>query len=100
MKILITGSAGFIGSNLVERLLTTERDVEIVGLDSVNDYYDVRLKEYRLERLEAITKQQPANKYTFVKDNLADKALIDKLFADYDFEIVVNLAAQAVCDTQ
>ena len=95
MKILITGSAGFIGSNLVERLLTTESNVEIVGLDSVNDYYDVRLKEYRLERLEAITKQQPANKYTFVKGNLADKALIDKLFADYDFEIVVNLAAQA-----
>ena len=54
MKILITGSAGFIGSNLVKRLLTTESDVEIVGLDSVNDYYDVRLKEYRLGRLEAI----------------------------------------------
>lgn len=95
MKILITGSAGFIGSNLVERLLTTESNVEIVGLDSVNDYYDVRLKEYRLERLAAIAKQQPANKYTFVKGNLADKALIDKLFANHDFEIVVNLAAQA-----
>ena len=95
MKILITGSAGFIGSNLVERLLTTESDVDIVGLDSVNDYYDVRLKEYRLERLEAIAKQQTANKYTFVKGNLADKALIDELFANNDFEIVVNLAAQA-----
>ena len=95
MKILITGSAGFIGSNLVERLLTTESDVDIVGLDSVNDYYDVRLKEYRLERLEAIAKQLPANKYTFVKGNLADKALIDELFANSDFEIVVNLAAQA-----
>ena len=95
MKILITGSAGFIGSNLVERLLTTESNVDIIGLDSVNDYYDVRLKEYRLERLEAIAKQQTANKYTFVKGNLADKALIDKLFADHDFEIVVNLAAQA-----
>ncbi len=95
MKILITGTAGFIGSNLVERLLTTESGVEIVGLDSVNDYYDVRLKEYRLERLEAIAKQQLANKYTFVKGNLADKALIDELFANNDFEIVVNLAAQA-----
>ena len=95
MKILITGSAGFIGSNLVERLLTTESNVEIVGLDSVNDYYDVRLKEYRLERLETIAKQQLTNKYTFVKGNLADKALIDELFANNDFEIVVNLAAQA-----
>ncbi len=95
MKILITGSAGFIGSNLVERLLTTESNVEIVGLDSVNDYYDVRLKEYRLERLAEIAMKSVANKYTFVKGNLADKALIDKLFADYDFEIVVNLAAQA-----
>ena len=95
MKILITGSAGFIGSNLVERLLTTESDVEIVGLDSVNDYYDVRLKEYRLNRLTEITEKSVANKYTFVKGNLADKALIDELFANNDFEIVVNLAAQA-----
>ena len=95
MKILITGSAGFIGSNLVERLLTTESDVDIIGLDSVNDYYDVRLKEYRLDRLAEIADKSIANKYTFVKGNLADKALIDKLFADHDFEIVVNLAAQA-----
>ena len=95
MKILITGSAGFIGSNLVERLLTTESDVEIVGLDSVNDYYDVRLKEYRLDRLAEIAEKSVANKYTFVKGNLADKALIDELFANNDFEIVVNLAAQA-----
>ena len=95
MKILITGSAGFIGSNLVERLLTTESGVEIVGLDSVNDYYDVRLKEYRLNRLAEIAEKSVANKYTFVKGNLADKALIDELFANNDFEIVVNLAAQA-----
>lgn len=95
MKILITGSAGFIGSNLVERLLTTESGVEIVGLDSVNDYYDVRLKEYRLNRLAEIAEKSVANKYTFLKGNLADKALIDELFANNDFEIVVNLAAQA-----
>jgi nucleoside-diphosphate-sugar epimerase len=95
MKILITGSAGFIGSNLVERLLSSEKDIEIIGLDSVNDYYDVALKEYRLNRLDAIAKQFPTNKWTFVKGNLADKALIDKLFAENDFEIVVNLAAQA-----
>ena len=95
MKILITGTAGFIGSNLVERLLTTESDVEIVGLDSVNDYYDVRLKEYRLNRLAEIAEKSVANKYTFVKGNLADKALIEELFTNNDFEIVVNLAAQA-----
>lgn len=95
MQILVTGSAGFIGSNLVERLLSSEKDIEIIGLDSVNDYYDVALKEYRLNRLNEIAKQFPVNKWTFVKGNLADKALIDKLFAENDFEIVVNLAAQA-----
>ena len=93
--ILITGSAGFIGSNLVERLLTTESPVYIVGLDSVNDYYDVRLKEYRLSRLEQLAKERPESNYTFVKGNIADKTLIDKLFADYNFDVVVNLAAQA-----
>lgn len=95
MKILITGSAGFIGSNLVERLLSSEKDVEIIGLDSVNDYYDVTLKEYRLNRLDEIAKQFLVNKWNFVKGNLADKALIDELFAENDFKIVVNLAAQA-----
>ena len=93
--ILITGSAGFIGSNLVERLLTTESPVKIVGLDSVNDYYDVRLKEYRLSRLEQLAKEHPESSYTFVKGNIADKQLIDRLFAEYEFDVVVNLAAQA-----
>ena len=93
--ILITGSAGFIGSNLVERLLTTESPVKIVGLDSVNDYYDVRLKEYRLSRLEQLAKEHPESTYTFVKGNIADKALIAHLFAEYEFDVVVNLAAQA-----
>ncbi len=95
MKILVTGAAGFIGANLVERLLTTESSVEVVGLDSVNDYYDTSIKEYRLERLAQIAAEHPANKWVFVKGNLADKALIDKLFADNAFDVVVNLAAQA-----
>ena len=95
MKVLVTGAAGFIGSNLVERLLTTESPIEIVGLDSVNDYYDVSIKEYRLGKLDTLAAQYPQSKWEFVKGNLADKALIDRLFADNDFEVVVNLAAQA-----
>ena len=95
MKVLVTGAAGFIGSNLVERLLTTESPIEIVGLDSVNDYYDVSIKEYRLERLERLAAEHPESKWEFVKGNLADKGLIDRLFAENDFEVVVNLAAQA-----
>lgn len=95
MRVLVTGAAGFIGSNLVERLLTTESPIEIVGLDSVNDYYDVSIKEYRLQKLEALAAQHSESKWVFVKGNLADKVLIDRLFAEHDFEVVVNLAAQA-----
>lgn len=95
MKVLVTGSAGFIGSNLVLRLLNTESPIEIVGFDSVNDYYDVSIKEYRLQQIEQCAKEHPESKYTFVKGNLADKALIDSLFEQHGFDIVVNLAAQA-----
>lgn len=95
MKVLVTGSAGFIGSNLVLRLLNTESPIEIVGLDSVNDYYDVSLKEYRLQQIEKCAKEYPESRYTFVKGNLADKTLIDDLFKQHRFEVVVNLAAQA-----
>ena len=95
MKILVTGSAGFIGSNLVFRLLDSKEPLTIVGFDNLNDYYDPSLKEYRLGLIDAKAAQRPEHKYTFVKGDLADKPLIDKLFAENRFDIVVNLAAQA-----
>ncbi|MGN1189140.1 MAG: NAD-dependent epimerase/dehydratase family protein [Candidatus Ornithospirochaeta sp.] len=87
--ILVTGAAGFIGANLVKELLRTTDD-KIVGIDNLNDYYDVSLKEYRLGEIEAL-----GGDFTFIKGSIADKALIDSLFEKYHFEIVVNLAAQA-----
>ena len=92
--ILVTGSAGFIGSNLVLRLLKEMQEGTIVGLDNLNDYYDPSLKEYRLSVISSEAEKSHV-KYHFVKGDLADKALIDKLFAEYQFDIVVNLAAQA-----
>ena len=95
MKVLVTGSAGFIGANLVLRLLETESPIDIVGLDSVNDYYDVSLKEYRLDLIDRCAAKHPESKYTFIKGNIANKELIDTLFSENHFDIVVNLAAQA-----
>lgn len=88
--VLVTGAAGFIGANLVMELLKTVEDIHVVGLDSVNDYYDVSIKEYRLDQI-----QKLGGKWTFVKGNIADKALVDNLFEQYRFSVVVNLAAQA-----
>lgn len=85
----ITGASGFIGSNLAKRILTTEPDTKVVGLDNMNDYYDVRIKEVRLAEL------QKFENYTFVKGNLADRALINSIFEQHHPDIVVNLAAQA-----
>lgn len=93
--ILITGSAGFIGSNLVKELLKTNEEISIIGFDSVNDYYDVSIKEYRLAEIEKLAASKPNCKYTFIKGNLADKALIEKIFTENKINIIVNLAAQA-----
>lgn len=93
--VLITGAAGFIGANLTLELLKTQKGVHIVGLDNMNDYYDVSIKEYRLAEIEALAQRTPGAKWTFVRGNLADKALMERLFDEYGFHVVVNLAAQA-----
>ena len=100
-NILVTGSAGFIGANLVMRLFKELKEGTIVGLDNLNNYYDVSLKEYRLRELETLHSQLTLNSkpytlnYEFIKGDIADKALVDRLFAEHKFDIVVNLAAQA-----
>ena len=94
-SILITGAAGFIGSNLVMKLIKTGEPMKLVGLDNMNDYYDVSLKEYRLSEIEKLAAENEQVEWWFIKGDLADKALIDSAFEDYRFDIVVNLAAQA-----
>ena len=88
-NVLITGSSGFIGSYLVKRLLKEIKNIHIIGYDNMNDYYDVKLKEARLEELEKF------DNFTFIKGNLADKALVNKVFDEYKPQVVVNLGAQA-----
>ena len=93
-KILITGAAGFIGANLVMELLHNTESVRIIGIDSVNDYYDVSLKEYRLQQIGKLAGEVTGT-FEFIKGNIADKTLINEVFERYKPDIVVNLAAQA-----
>lgn len=93
--VLVTGAAGFIGANLVMKLLEIPDNINIVGIDNVNDYYDVNLKEYRLNQIEIKSDLNTDKSWTFVRGNIADKALIDDIFKKYKPGIVVNLAAQA-----
>ena len=93
--ILVTGAAGFIGANLVTELLNTVKGVKLVGLDNMNDYYDVSIKEYRLSEIGKLADTKHDCTWTFLKGNLADKALIENIFTEHKPEIVVNLAAQA-----
>ena len=93
-SILVTGSAGFIGSNLVKQLFKDAAGAHIVGFDNVNDYYDVSLKEYRLSELDSLATGFSGT-YEFVRGNLADRELLISLFKKHHFNVVVNLAAQA-----
>ena len=93
--ILVTGAAGFIGSNLVMELLQEIHPVHIIGIDNMNDYYDVSIKEYRLQQIEELAEQNTESSWKFIKESIADKALIDQIFEEYKPTVVVNLAAQA-----
>ena len=93
--VLITGAAGFIGANLVLRLLNAQVPLRIVGIDNMNDYYNVSIKEWRLSEIQRCAEQHPESVWTFIKGDIADKQLVDSVFHDYKPDIVVNLAAQA-----
>jgi len=93
--VFVTGAAGFIGSNLVIELMKTVDKIKIVGIDNMNDYYDVSIKEYRLREIEKLAAEKSSCEWIFIKGNIADKPLIDECFEKYGFDVVVNLAAQA-----
>ena len=93
--VFVTGAAGFIGSNLVLKLLETQSPVNIVGIDNLNVYYDVSIKNWRLEQIEAATARHPESRWQFVKGDIADREAVDGIFAEYHPQVVVNLAAQA-----
>lgn len=93
--VFVTGAAGFIGSNLVLKLLDTVSPVTIVGIDNLNDYYDVSIKNWRLDQIQASAAKHPSSAWTFVKGDIADRAAVDRIFAEWKPDVVVNLAAQA-----
>ncbi len=93
--VLVTGAAGFIGANLVTELLHTVESIKIIGIDNLNDYYDVSIKEYRLREIEKLAAEKGRSEWIFIKGSIADRALIDRCFEEYGFDVVVNLAAQA-----
>lgn len=93
--VFVTGAAGFIGSNLVLELFRTQQNIHVIGIDNMNDYYDVSIKEYRLEQIQTEIQKHTESTWTFIKGSIGDKNLIDQIFAEYRPQIVVNLAAQA-----
>ncbi len=93
--VFITGAAGFIGANLAKELLKTINQINIIGIDIMNSYYDVEIKKQRLAQIDTLVKEKPDSTFTFIQGNIADKLLIDKIFTENKIDIVVNLAAQA-----
>lgn len=93
--VIVTGAAGFIGSNLIMELIKASNKIRIIGIDNMNDYYDVSIKEYRLKKILSLMEKYEASSWSFIKGNIADKTMIDSIFKNYKPDIVVNLAAQA-----
>ena len=87
---MVTGAAGFIGSNLVLELLRTVKSIKIIGLDNMNDYYDVAIKEWRLKQIEKLDEEVDESEWTFIQGNIADRAVVDNCFEKYDFDVILT----------